>query len=98
MTYGRLAACAMALGCTMGHAQTALDLHPPVSRLPGGAPTEHFHFERDQATRAPQWASNLGQGVVRAVALKYRMTSGPLVQYGSPDRDCGFDREDPSCP
>ena len=98
MTYGRLALWAMVLCCTVAHAQTTMDLHPPVPRLPGDAPDEHFRFERGQAAHTPPWASHLDQSVARVVALKHKMTSGPLVQYGSPDRDCGFDRENPSCP
>ena len=97
MTFRKLAGWAMALGCTVGHAQATMELHPPIPQLPGDRTSDHFHLGREHPSHSPQWATNLGQSVVRAVALKHRMTSGPLVQYGSPDRHCGFDREDPSC-
>jgi hypothetical protein len=82
----------------VAHGPTTIALHPSVPQLPGDAPDGHFRFQRDQAAHPPRWAANLGQGVARVVALKHKMTSGPVVEYASPDRKCRFDRENPSCP
>jgi len=73
--------------------------HPrlPGSETSGTRGQLHFHF-KDGETPATQWMRDVGQGVARVLAQKYKVGDGTVVQYGPPGPACKAEPSKPGCP
>lgn len=92
-----LLASLLLLSCVGAHAQSSAQSESSMPRLPGTEQSGHFRFD-DHKTPALRLAARVGQGAVRILALKSRMSSETVVHYGPPSPECKARPTESDCP